>query len=64
MVEIKQKMITLREEAEINRKDMNQFFELLYQLFLGRTKGPRFAPFIAALEKKWVVSRFQELRNL
>ncbi|MHA1457367.1 MAG: hypothetical protein ACTSR5_15540, partial [Promethearchaeota archaeon] len=62
--EIKQKMITLREESEIHRKDMNQFFELLYQLFLGSTKGPRFVPFIAALDKKWVISRFQEIRNL
>ncbi|MHA1194159.1 MAG: lysine--tRNA ligase [Promethearchaeota archaeon] len=61
---IKQRMITLREEAEISRKDMKQFFELLYQLFLGSTKGPRFAPFIAALDKKWVISRFQEIRNL
>ena len=61
---IKQKMITLREEAEISRKEMNQIFELLYQIFLGSTTGPRFAPFIAALDKKWVISRFQEIRNL
>ncbi|NVM37742.1 MAG: lysine--tRNA ligase [Candidatus Lokiarchaeota archaeon] len=62
--EIKQKMITLREETEISRKEMNQFFQLLYKIFLGNTRGPRFAPFIAALDKKWVISRFQEIQNL
>ena len=61
---IKQKMITLREKAGISRKDMNLFFELLYQIFLGSSRGPRFAPFIAALDKKWVINRFQEIRNL
>ena len=62
--EIKQKMIIFREESEIHSKDMKQFFKLLYQLFLGSTKGPRFAPFIAALDKKWVINRFQEIRNI
>jgi lysyl-tRNA synthetase class 1 len=61
--EIKQKMITLREKSGISRKEMNKFFEMLYQLFLGTERGPRFAPFIAALDKKWVLSRFQEIRN-
>jgi len=61
---IKQKMITLREKAGISRKDMNLFFKLLYQIFLGSSRGPRFAPFIAALDKKWVINRFQEIRNL
>ncbi|MHA2391138.1 MAG: lysine--tRNA ligase [Promethearchaeota archaeon] len=61
---IKQKMITLREDAGISRKEMSQFFQLLYQIFLGNSRGPRFAPFIAALDKKWVISRFLEVRNL
>jgi lysyl-tRNA synthetase class 1 len=62
--EIKQKMISLREKARISRKEMNQFFQLLYKIFLGSERGPRFAPFIAALDKKWVLGRFQEARNL
>ncbi|MFX1389958.1 MAG: lysine--tRNA ligase [Promethearchaeota archaeon] len=62
--EIKQKMIALRENLGISRKEMNQFFQLLYQIFLGSERGPRFAPFIAALDKKWVLSRFQEIRNI
>ena len=61
--EIKQKMISLREKSGISRKEMNQFFQLLYQVFLGSTRGPRFAPFIAALDKDWVMGRFQEIRN-
>lgn len=61
--EIKQKMISLREKSGISRKEMNEFFEMLYQLFLGTERGPRFAPFIAALDKNWVLSRFQEIRN-
>jgi len=62
--EIKQKMINLREEAELSRKEMNQFFQILYQIFLGSTRGPRFAPFIAALDKKWVIQRLQEISKL
>ena len=62
--EIKQKMITLREEAGISRKDMKMFFELLYRIFLGSSRGPRFAPFIASLDKKWVINKFKEVRKL
>jgi len=61
---IKQKMITLREDAGLSRKEMTKFFEILYQIFLGSTRGPRFAPFIAALDKEWVINRFQEIKNL
>ena len=59
--EIKLKMMDLREEAGLSRKEMNQFFHVLYQIFLGSTKGPRFAPFIAALDKKWVIRKLQEI---
>lgn len=57
---IKQKMILLRENEQVSRKDMTNFFSLLYQIFLGMDKGPRFAPFIAALEKEWVIKRLEE----
>ncbi|MFW9906637.1 MAG: lysine--tRNA ligase [Candidatus Thorarchaeota archaeon] len=62
--EIKQKMISLREKAGISRKEMKQFFQLLYQIFLGNERGPRFAPFIAALDKNWVLHRFQEFQQM
>ena len=57
-------MVTLREKSELSRKEMGQFFQILYQIFLGNTRGPRFAPFIAALDKKWVLKRFQEFKDL
>ncbi len=59
--EIKQKMMDLREKAGLSRKEMNQFFQMLYQIFLGNIKGPRFAPFIAALDKKWVLRKLEEI---
>ena len=62
--EIKQKMIDLREDMGLTRKEMSQFFQILYQIFLGSTKGPRFAPFIAALDKKWVIGKFQQIIEL
>ncbi|MFX0075117.1 MAG: hypothetical protein ACFE96_06730, partial [Candidatus Hermodarchaeota archaeon] len=60
---IKQEMITLKEEMGISRKDMKLFFELLYKIFLDNSKGPRFAPFLASLDKDWVINKFQELRK-
>ncbi|MHA2005826.1 MAG: lysine--tRNA ligase [Promethearchaeota archaeon] len=62
--EIKQKMMGIREEAKLSRKEMSQFFQFLYQIFLGSTRGPRFAPFLAALDKNWVIKRFQEVSQL
>ncbi|MFX1350564.1 MAG: hypothetical protein ACFE92_17975, partial [Promethearchaeota archaeon] len=59
--EIRQKMINLSGEAGLSRKEMNEFFQVLYQIFLGNTKGPRFAPFIAVLDKKWVIKKFKDL---
>ncbi len=51
----------LREKAGLSRKEMNQFFQLLYQIFLGNSRGPRFAPFIAALDKEWVINKLLEI---
>ena len=62
--DIKQKMMALREEAGLSRKEMNQFFQILYQIFVGNTMGPRFAPFIATLDRKWVIKKLQEIREL
>ena len=60
---IKQSMISLREKAALSRKEMSQLFQSLYQLFLGRSQGPRFAPFVASLEKEWVISRLQTVKK-
>ncbi|MFW9867282.1 MAG: lysine--tRNA ligase [Candidatus Thorarchaeota archaeon] len=61
---IKQEMIVLREKSELSRKEMGRFFQILYQIFLGNTEGPRFAPFIAALDKEWVLKRLHEINSL
>lgn len=60
---IKQSMISLREKATLSRKEMTQFFKLLYQIFLGRSQGPRFAPFVASLEKEWVIARMRKVNS-
>ncbi|UCE13721.1 MAG: lysine--tRNA ligase [Candidatus Heimdallarchaeota archaeon] len=59
--EIKGCMISIRDKNQLTRKGMTQFFRTLYQIFLGRPQGPRFAPFVAALEKDWVITRLQEV---
>ena len=59
--EIKRIMISLREKAALSRKEMSRFFNVLYQIFLGGSKGPRFAPFIASLDKEWVIARLKEI---
>ncbi|MFX0185091.1 MAG: lysine--tRNA ligase, partial [Candidatus Hodarchaeota archaeon] len=61
--EIKASMISLREKFKLTRKDMNQFFGVLYQIFLGTPRGPRLAPFLAALDQKWVIERLQEIKT-
>ena len=61
--EIKNSMITIKGKFNLSRKQMTQFFGALYQILLGTSRGPRFAPFIAALEKEWVVNRLSEINN-
>jgi lysyl-tRNA synthetase class 1 len=61
--EIKNSMIAIKGKFSLSRKQMTQFFGALYQIILGTSRGPRFAPFIAALEKEWVVNRLSEINN-
>ena len=61
--EIKRKMIAFREKVDLSRKEMTQLFQVLYQILLGSTQGPRFAPFIAALDKEWVIARLNEIKK-
>ncbi len=61
--EIKQKMVNLREQYKFSRKEMATFFGYLYQIFLGTNRGPRFAPFIASLEKDWVINRLNQIEK-
>ncbi|MHA1945129.1 MAG: lysine--tRNA ligase [Candidatus Hodarchaeales archaeon] len=61
--EIKNSMIAIKGKFSLSRKQMTQFFGALYQILLGTSRGPRFAPFIAALEKEWVINRLSEINN-
>jgi len=61
--EIKNCMITVKGKFSLSRKKMTLFFGTLYQILLGTKRGPRFAPFIAALEKEWVITRLSEIDN-
>ena len=60
---IKKEMMALREKAGLSRKEMTQFFKILYQILLGNTRGPRFAPFIATLDKDWVINKLQDVKR-
>lgn len=60
---IKQEMMTLKEKVGLSRKEMTKFFQILYQIFLGNTRGPRFAPFLATLDKDWVINRLHDAEN-
>ncbi len=46
--------VTSTEYEEINAKQM---FKLIYQIFLGRSKGPRLGHLLASLEKDFVLDR-------
>ncbi|MFX1282018.1 MAG: lysine--tRNA ligase [Promethearchaeota archaeon] len=61
--EIKRKMISFRGKAALSRKEMSGLFQALYQILLGSSQGPRFAPFIAALDKEWVIDRLREIQK-
>ncbi|PWI49214.1 lysine--tRNA ligase [Candidatus Heimdallarchaeota archaeon B3_Heim] len=60
--EIKKCMIELKTKFKLSRKQMAIFFGILYQIFLGTSRGPRFAPFIAALEQEWVIGRLTQIK--
>lgn len=36
------------------------FFKTVYQVLLGKDQGPRLAPFLLLLERKWVIDRLEE----
>ncbi|MHA2094943.1 MAG: lysine--tRNA ligase [Candidatus Hodarchaeales archaeon] len=61
--EIKMCMMELRTKFKLSRKQMNIFFGILYQIFLGTSRGPRFAPFISALEQDWVIDRLRQIKT-
>ncbi len=53
---IQSKIFSIAKEHEINPSD---FFKLIYKLFLGKNEGPRLGPFLAILDKKFVINRLR-----
>ena len=56
---IKEAMVTLTKSGSLP-VETNRFFRDLYLVLLGSERGPRAAPFLAVLEKDWVVRRLTE----
>ncbi|QOJ79544.1 lysine--tRNA ligase [Infirmifilum lucidum] len=57
---IKNAMISLKKEKEEEKK----FFQALYLIFFGRSSGPRIAPYLAMLNKDFVIRRIEEASSL
>lgn len=59
---IKESMVSLTRSGSLP-VDTSRFFRDLYLVLLGTEKGPRAAPFLAVLEKDWVVRRLRDASN-
>ncbi|MHA1264293.1 MAG: lysine--tRNA ligase [Candidatus Helarchaeota archaeon] len=58
--ELEQEIYTIGKSTLQSGKKM---FRLLYQILLGKTSGPRLAPLLLLIEKKWVIQQLQQLLN-
>jgi lysyl-tRNA synthetase class 1 len=56
---IKESMVSLTKVGRLP-VDTSRFFRDLYLVLLGKERGPRAAPFLAVLEKEWVLRRLRE----
>ena len=56
---IKESMVVLTKKGGLP-VETGRFFRDLYLVLLGSEKGPRAAPFLAVLEKDWVLRRLNE----
>ena len=56
---IKDSMVSLTKLGQLP-VDTGRFFRDLYLVLLGKERGPRAAPFLAVLEKDWVLNRLRE----
>ncbi|MBS7610593.1 lysine--tRNA ligase [Candidatus Bathyarchaeota archaeon] len=55
---IKQTM--MRFTSAISKGESQRLFKALYLIFFGRVSGPRIAPYLAMLNKGWVLNRLKE----
>ncbi|MEM0235442.1 MAG: hypothetical protein QW628_09020, partial [Thermofilum sp.] len=74
LIELREQLYRLQEwnEEEIKKTMMNikktpqqekQFFKALYLAFFGKEYGPRLAPYLAMLNKDFVIQRLAEVTN-
>src|SRR5437667_371407 len=56
---IKESMVSLTKSGSLP-VETSRFFRDLYLVLLGSEQGPRAAPFLAVLEKDWVLRRLKE----
>ncbi len=56
---IKESMIALTSQGTLPVKT-NEFFRALYLVLLGKERGPRAAPFLAVLDRRFVLDRVRE----
>ncbi len=56
---IKESMVSLTKVGKLP-VDTSRFFRDLYLVLLGKERGPRAAPFLAVLEKDWVLKRLRD----
>ena len=54
---IKQAMVKIPKKKG---KEEKEFFRNLYLIFFGKEYGPRIAPYLSMLDKKWVLERLKE----
>lgn len=54
---IKRSMVSIEKEGEPEK----EFFRALYLAFFGRPSGPRIAPYLAMLDRNWVLKRLERL---
>jgi len=59
---IKESMVSLTKGGGLP-VETSRFFRDLYLVLLGSERGPRAAPFLAVLEKDWVLRRLREAAN-
>jgi len=56
---IKESMVSLTKSGRLP-VETNRFFRDLYLVLLGTERGPRAAPFLAVLDKEWVLRRLRD----
>src|SRR6056297_2879992 len=55
---VKNIMMEIREEIDIQARD---FFQAFYLVFLGKKRGPRLGPLMEMIDKKWIIDRLNSV---